>query len=246
MTIFLFWARYLPRHDRAGTWLLIALFSVAVAAAFGLYRLAAATLRKRDLKKVRSYGRRTFVVMALGVGVALSFISYHATIGASLSDEDISEKPADWIDSPEQFALVKGAKLFAADFRNARAEGVFLAKAELERANFTGAYLDGADLRKAGLYQANLCDANLYGSKLQGAFLNEVDLRSSYLHRANFTEASLVAADLRYASLWETNFTKATLVWANLQFAELRGTNFQEASGLPAFTMPTSGVQITV
>ncbi len=87
ITLFLFWGRYLPRHDRTGTTFHVALLAISVTAALCLYRLAVVTLRgaqrtpfmwKRMVTSRTGYQTAAFAAV---VGVLFGFVSWGARWG---------------------------------------------------------------------------------------------------------------------------------------------------------------------
>ena len=83
-------------------------------------------------------------------------------------------------------ADMRGANIYAADFKQADLGGVNLDNAQLAQAD-----LRGADLRSAVFYEANLTGANLSNANLRSA-----DLTGANLSLANLTEADLTGANL--------------------------------------------------
>jgi len=163
---------------------------------------------------------------------------------ANLSKQDVSTKPAGWVDTGPvdlakeggikgtnlRFAQVKGADLKGANLRYAQADSAFLVKANLEEANLQGANLQNARLEEAVLREANLQNANLRSAQLERASLFEADLRWAKLGGANLTEANLYGTKLFGASLQGTKLERATLFdvdlrGLNLQGADLRGAH---------------------
>lgn len=137
VTLVLFWARYLSRHELLGTVFHCALTSICVSAAVFLYGLAARTLSGTErkafawssaLRNTRAYG--AFAVVA-AAAVLLFVISIGAVKGARLptSDRDWwprSYGPSSWV--PRAMALIGYAPF--ADLR--------AADLSLKPANWTG------------------------------------------------------------------------------------------------------------
>jgi uncharacterized protein YjbI with pentapeptide repeats len=131
---------------------------------------------------------------------------------ANLVEEDVSTKPATWTRKPEEYPLVKSARLAHADMKYAKAYEAFLANADLRDANLSNAKLGWADLSHAILSGANLSHANL--------------------RNANLSHAVLIGTDLSYAVLTDANLSYAVLTDANLSHADLRFVDLEEVKGL--------------
>jgi len=246
LTILLFWARYLRRHDWPATILLVVLLTASIGTAIMLYSLAAATLRgenrklrtlKEALKDRRSYKRCAVI---LGVGIVFYLFSFGAING--IRADFASPNP----DSPLT------ANLKATDPR-LWAPRVFLwlgynPFAELREVdvsirppNWTGqkeeeialvkrARLRGKNLRYADAYRAFLVGADLNGTNLQGAYLFQTNLRGADLMWADLQEAFLSEADLQGANLQKTNLRATDLSGANLKQARMEGAVLKETS----------------
>lgn len=241
-TIFLFWARYLRRHDWLGTTLHIALLVVSIGVAITLQSLAASTMRGKERKPfvwkyawkdVRAYKRCAMVV-------AIAAIFYPLSLGAIdgfRADYDLSDsllaanvKQTDvriWV--PRAFALV-GYRPFA-DLREA--------DVSVRPPNWTGqkkeefqsvkrARLREGNLRYADAYRAFLVGADLNKANLQGAYFHQADLRSANLKWADLQEANLSEADLQEANLEKANLRRADLNQANLSQANLTDANLSD------------------
>lgn len=219
-TLAVFWLRYLPRHDWAGTLVQVAMILVSVAVAALALRLCRNTLRGVAPAGPRQaagvLARRLAESAALGAG--LLAVSWGAINGvpagaqggllarhvpwvletglgvsafARLTDADLSVKPPGWT------GLATGAEL---EQRLAQVKKALLAGADLRHARATGAFLARADLRGADLTGMDLRGADLRGADLAGARLEEADLRGARLDQADLGQASLAGADLRGAT----------------------------------------------
>ena len=75
VTLVLIWARYLVRHDWAGTWLHIVLVAIAVFSAILLHRFAKAGLCHRA-RPLESRGSQALGIAALlSIGAVVFFLS---------------------------------------------------------------------------------------------------------------------------------------------------------------------------
>lgn len=241
-TIFLFWFRYLPRHEWIGTGLLIVALLVATWSGIAFYRRARATLRGDDLIAVakRPIKEGAFTSLAALIIGTLSYLAIDGPFGlylfnyglyAEMPQADISTKPANWTGLPfpskdnplstaeeksqAEWAQVKGARLSGANLRYAYAPEAFLAKANLRGANLRGASLQEANLQGADLTDADLRRAKLGLADLQGAHLIEANLQGADLTWANLGQATLMVADLQGANLLVTFLQGANLQGVN-------------------------------
>ena len=216
ITLLIFWARYLRRHDPFWTITHAGLTAVSIAAALSLYRLAAGTLRGEERIPFRwpsaLSNRRAYrpVIIALACTAVLAFVSLAAIHGvlvprlmtalryspyADLRAADLSIKPPNWTGkSDSELDSVRGIQLTNTDLRSADLEFAFLATAVLSDAHMEGADLFLADLRRAELAGAHFDHAELLGARLEGA-----DLVGAHLSGADLTGASFTGADVRYA-----------------------------------------------
>ena len=242
-TLFLFWGRYLPRHEWTGTALHIALLVVLVGAAIGLHQLAARTLRGDKGKPIQ--WRRPWLeerlrqaAVILGIGILLTVFSY-GSINGTRTEDPVFTDVRTWV--PWTFALA-GYSTFA-DLREAdvstKPEQWWTASPEKELEIIKAARLQGSDLRhadavRAFLVRADLRDANLQGAilsfaNLQGADLRDAILQGADLRGADLQEADLRGADLQGAILKDANLQKVLLEGANLQGASLVLADLQGA-----------------
>ncbi len=232
-TMFLFWGRYLTRHEWVGTALHIGLLAVSVGFGITFYRLAIATLRGKKMEPFmwkRALKDKRFNA-TLSIGILFSFISVGAISGpsyfiarADFFEADVSTKPANWTgQKKEEIALVKGARLEGKNLRYVKAFKAFLVNADLRFADLRGANLRGADLRASDLRRADLAGADLWGADLEEAKLIEANLRGAYLVGANLQGTDLVLANLQRAVLVAANLQRADLAGAELQGANLDG-----------------------
>lgn len=245
VTLFMFWGRYLYRHDLYGTTLQVVLLAISITAAVRLYRLAAATLRGaerrsfsgiRTLKTVRAYG---VFAMFVFTGVVLMFLSVGAIRGvapdnfphANLRQAELSIKPPNWTSEKKiELDLVKGAELNGADLGYAEADSAFLAKADLAEANLTEAHLGEADLTRAYLRGSHLTKALLGGAHLSGADLSWADLSDANLEDADLTGVRLGAARLEGADLIRVHLANAELQSSHLSGAHLDVADLTKAN----------------
>ncbi len=129
-----------------------------------------------------------------------------------------------------QGAVLWGAWLECADFRDAHLQGARLYAAHLEAADLTRAHLQGVNLGEAHLEAAYLFRANLEGAVLGNAHLSAADLGECNLKGADLAGAHLEAAELKNAHLEGAHLHGATLIAANLTRTWLHGADFSQAN----------------
>ncbi len=233
ITLFLFWGRYLPRHDFRWTALQVALLAVSITGAIRLYHLAANTLRGserrsffgiRALKNIQAYAASLIFLVTGGV---FMLVSVGAIRGAPpLNVPWRVRAPGPWGWAPRIMV-----RLNYSPFANLRQADVSIkppnwtGNDEKELELVKGAELDrddyGGDLRYADMSGAFLAKANLDSAWLQGADLSDSDLRQANLHYSRLDGANLKGSKLNGAYL-----TRASLNWADLERADLRGGAF--------------------
>jgi uncharacterized protein YjbI with pentapeptide repeats len=249
ITMFLFWGRYLARHERAGTAFHVALLVISLTAALSLYRLAIASLRGTERKPLRWKGmltsRRGYqtAAMATAVGLLFGSVSWGTIMGVRSTAPIFgipvrtrnSESPTrdtgplTWV--PRLMALVgylPFANLTTAEVSQKKSTWSrndedldSVVRAELMETNLRYASAYRAFLAGADLNQADLSGAQLSFSDLRGANLSGAHLRGTFLWSAKLEKANLSFADLRGASLYAADLRGADLSSANLQGANV-------------------------
>ncbi len=215
LTLFLLWVRYLRAHNWIWATEHIVLFVGSVALSVYMYRRAVSALSsarqapfcsvRQTLRSMRWDG--VFITVLLFL---LCFVVMYASVqgqipnwNADFENADVSAKPAAWTGDPKkedsELRQVKPATMEAANLRNARATGAFLAKADLRRADLTGAAFVRADLRRADLESATLSNANFLGADLRGANLTQADLTMTNLAMADLTTARVTPEQMLQA-----------------------------------------------
>ncbi len=117
--------------------------------------------------------------------------------------------------------LREGLNLQGADLRQAKLNGLPLARvnlsnAHLERANFSGAHLERASfansqLQGAVFTNAWLTDASFRQAQMPDALFTDAHLESANLYQADCRNASFYIAHLEGAYLGQAQFAKATI-----------------------------------
>ncbi len=253
ITMFLFWGRYLPRHERTGTTFHVALLVISLTAALCLYRLAVATLRGTDRKPFRWKGmltsRRGYqtAAFAVAVGVMFGMVSWGARWGVP-SNDPILGIPL--LLHRDDVQSLSDADIGTLDHRE---RGREQARAQfpryltwVPRLMALVGYSPFADLRGAELSQkkpgwsktdkgldsvvgAQLKRANLQYALASGAFLAGADMSGAKLHGADLGGAVLYGSDLRAIDLFAASLEGADLSAANLGGADLSAADLVNA-----------------
>ena len=217
-TVAIFWLWYVRVHDWIGTGMHIGFLGVGVISAIHFQQLAKATLREREMDRIR-LTHLIFIPAAFGAMVLIlaGSISFGAVTGkrddlipktlelvgsrafVDLTNKDVSTKPPNWDRDRALAAIAAGASPnpqpdegSKKQDSNSDTEGIGL---------IIGARLEGADLHHARAFRAFLVKANLVGADLQGADLSVANLQRAFLGGANLQGAVLLGAKLEGANL---------------------------------------------
>lgn len=246
ITMFLFWARYLPRQDKIWTTFHVVLLAISMTAALCLYRLAIATLRGVGRRPFRWWGlltsRRGYqtAAFAVAVGALFGMISWGARWGVpsntrilgiplTLYTDNAGEETGypTWV--PRLMALI-GYSPFA-NLENAEVseKKSTWSKNDKNLDSVLGARLQRANLRYALGKAAFFAGADLSYADLSGADLSDAQLDSADLTHAQLTDASLFDAHLSYADLGVADLRGVVLIGANLRGAKMQNANLNGA-----------------
>ncbi|HTE19947.1 MAG TPA: pentapeptide repeat-containing protein [Armatimonadota bacterium] len=243
-TLFMFYARYLPRHDMITTLLVhVVLLAASIFAGLMFSRLGIATLRGEGVpaaSRKHPLGARfapAYGALAAGAGIIFGLLAW-ASINygiqfpvlpsfANLRDAEVSTRPANWTGT--EFNLAKGALLPGVDLRWASGRRAFFVNADLRRADLRKAVFSQADFRKADLRFADLRQTRLRGANLQAATLERAHLAGAELAAANLSDAFLSRADLSGAGLRAASLKRAYLAGASLREADLQEADLRAA-----------------
>jgi len=246
VTLFLFWERFLPRHDLTGTTLQAVLLALSIAAAVFLYRLAAATLRgaerqsfslKGHLRSFRAYrAAGTFVA----VGAAIMLVSIGAIRGFPPGRQAwwSGEYAGRWSWIPRAMAPIHYYSPFLDLFRTdvSTKPETWSEKNDPDLDLVKGAELSATALKaipdhetgeprrqRVMRWRADLRYADAYG-----AFLAKADLSGVYLEGADLGHSDLrqAHADIEPARLIGADLTGAKLGAAKLPYSELKDAWF--------------------
>jgi uncharacterized protein YjbI with pentapeptide repeats len=123
-------------------------------------------------------------------------------------------------------ALIGGADLRRARFRDATLTKTGWRQAKLVGADFFAARLDESDLGEADLTAAILSRASFRRANLSAAVLERADLSAANLFEAQARRVNLTHASLRRANLFSANLDEADLSFCDLTGANLNKTIF--------------------
>lgn len=247
LTLTLFWARYLPRHDMVGTTLHCVLMAVCITGAVFLYLLASATLRgdprrpfvwKAALRELRAW--RPTVVAALSA-IAFIWVSLSAVDGVRLGVAGRDWWPAAEVSpiskfSPWRWVPAAMGKIGYAPFADLR--GANLAAKEnspTENSNAEKGDVEKADVPKGEVNKDSAAPNSASGLQLNGVDLRFADMRGSHLQGTILTGARLEWADLLKANLAgaelaEAQMDNADLLGADLANADMSGVSLKNAN----------------
>lgn len=252
-TLFLFWGRFLRRHDLIWTIFHALLLVLAMVSAVRLYRVGGETLRGRERKVFcwQHVVKRRSTYLRLAFAMAFSALLIAISLGAILGEphwEPHKSRMQLQIHSPRTWVLWlldrAGYHPFA-NFNDADVSvkpATWTGKNDQELDLVKGANLTGRDLRNAYADHAFFAKANLAGTYMQHAHFESADLRQAHLNGArmegailsgaSLQEATMNGGDLEYADLGLAELTRATLhsvdfSHANLEFADLSGADLR-------------------
>jgi len=253
VTMFLFWGRYLPRHERTGTTFHVALLAISLAAALRLYRLAVATLRGAERGpfgwRSVSANRRGYqmAAFAVAVGVLFGIVSWGARWGVP-SDAPVLGIPPlhrsdrgevtgrlTWV--PRLMALVGYSPFLDLTGAEVSQKKSNWNNNEKDIDSVVGAQLKGANLRYAVAPEAFFNGAYMEGADLSGADLHDADFRDAKLfgatlNAADLSSANLYQANLKAADLRAADLSSANVGMTHLGYSDLRGARNLNLEGL--------------
>jgi len=250
VTLAMFWARYLPRHDAVGSYVQVGLLGLSVAVGIWSHQRVAEFL-SHPARRSRSFVPAALGLAVIAAGAVLSYgaiggINAHAErnssaprtswlkttvpsllsqIGvrafADMTNAAVSERPVSWTFAPGDRSVEEQT---VADEIARKVVGAGLPGKQLQYANARHAFLVRADLSRSDLRGADLAYAYLQRASLDGA-----KLPLAYLMKSDFTKATLGGADLHEAYLGAAQLQGADLRHANLAGAILVEANLAGA-----------------
>jgi uncharacterized protein YjbI with pentapeptide repeats len=253
ITMFLFWGRYLPRHELSGTTFQVVLLAISVAAALRLYWLAVATLRgvergpfkfSRLSANSRGYQAAALVV---AVGALFAIVSWGAIMGVPSNDPILGIPLLLHRDDAPSLSGADIGMLPHRERSYEQARARFPRRLTwVPRLMALVGYSPFADLRGAELSQkksgwskndkgidsvvgAQLKGANLRYALASGAFLAGANLSGAKLRGADLSGAVVYGSDLRAVDLSATSLGGADLSAANLSGADLSAADLGNA-----------------
>lgn len=240
VTLFMFWGRYLRRHDPFWSVFHALLLTTSIIAAIRLYHLANRTLRGHErtvfvLGKIVKHPRpHLHVLLAAILGAFFVAVSYGAIFGEAQKNGIVVEllgiksDPRTWVPSVmSSFGYSPFANLTNVDVSIKPPNWTGKKDDELDLVK--GATLDGSDLRHAEARNAFFVKANLSKSHMEGAQLYLADLRRANLELAHLEDAFLVRALLQDADMNKAHMENALLIDALLDRADLQVAHLERA-----------------
>ena len=251
-TLALFWGRYLPRHDWAGTSLQMVLLLLAVVCAIRFQHLAKLTLRgdsrapiQFSRKRWRISGpyydlmMRTWKLLTTAIAVLLLLcVISDGAIKGRKSDQIIG-LPKCWQfgdqlsshrDIVPAILPCLGFRAFALLSRqDVSSKSPSQYNEEVNPKVGIGANLKYANLEYAHADQSFLSGADLYSANLIKAELKNANLKHANLSKAILQSARLDGAKMQEAILYKADLKKAFLNGVNLQNAFMLGADLRDA-----------------
>jgi len=247
LTLILFWARYLVRHELIGTIFHSLAASIVIVSAIFLYGLARNTLQGVERRPFRWLSvfswqiHRTWLAphaTSLAVTSFLLAVGFGAIRGLrSGAIEDnywpIQTGPRSWIPRAmtflhfTPFADLRAAELStrssASDNSGKDIKGIALSATDLRFADMRVAFLadsllTDADIEQADLWGADLSHAGMVGANLRGASLAAANLQGAYLVGANLTNADIKYAHLEGAQGLTADQLRSAQNWCEAYF----------------------------
>jgi len=234
MTLLLFWARYLVRHEFVGTIFQSVAGAASISSAIFLYRLARSTLS--GVKRGRFLWSSVFSplrwIAPVCTGMMVAALLIVLAIGAIWGVRSGSVEDHYWLDQAGPRAWIPTAMAFfrLSPFADLRAAELSTkpgtGTGDIDKANKTvkGAQLSGTDLRFADMRAAFLSNS----------FLTDTDLQDADLWGADLDHAGMVGANLHGADLANSDLRGAFLLGANLKDADIKYAHLEGAQGLTA------------
>jgi uncharacterized protein YjbI with pentapeptide repeats len=234
ITLFLFWGRFLRRHDLFWTVFHALLLALAIISAVRLYRIAGETLRgnERTVFRWKDVVKRRSTYLRLALAVTLGALLIAISLGAIFGEQPMQlYSPRSWVPwlldragyNPfPDLALVDVSEKPLNWTGKKDEELDFVKGAQLAGKNLKNADAGGAFFVKAVLAEACMDHANFRHADLRYAYLKEASLRNANLQGASLQKANFLWANLQHANLREANLTGATLEQASIKYADFR------------------------
>ena len=259
ITLVLFWARYLRRHDLYGTVFQCILIAAAIIGAILSYRLACRTLFgiQRTQFTLRNALMRPRSYVASSIGAAFVLLLIVLSLGIINGTRSRAWDNTWWKTTHgprtlmphalrslgySPFADLRGKEISAKpadwdtkpnpDYKSvagAQLSGVDLREADLTSAFLANAVLNHANLQNANLLSADLTHAQLIDTHLEGADLLGANLKEIQARGAHLAGADLTLAKLTGATLISADLSRALLKGADLSNADLTYANLRNA-----------------
>lgn len=236
LTLIVFWARYLVRHERIGTIFHSLSCAVIIASAIFLYRLARNTLQgeeRRPFHWLSLFRYRSWIapvstgLIAAALLLGIAFGAIRGLRSGTLEDNywPMQTGPRSWIPKAMTF-------LHFAPFADLRAAELSTRSSSSDKS--------GKDVKGIELSATDLRFADMRVSYLADSLLTDANLEQADLWGADLDHAGMVGANLRGASLANANLQGAYLVGADLTNTDIKYAHLEEAQGLTADQLRTA------
>jgi uncharacterized protein YjbI with pentapeptide repeats len=241
-TLFVFWSRFLPRHDWFGTTIQIGLLVAATGFGFISYHICCSTLRGTIPEQFRrAQARKNEVKRLVGsfglcaIGAMFYLVSFGAINGIRYEQGGYEYAEEQDAADSKAYTLPRLVPRILQTIGFSPFADVFEADLSIKPSNWSGqtseyplvkgARLDGANMNYANAGSAFLVNAQLRGTKLHKASLWKANLsHAQFRSLTKISTADLSGADLSYADL-----SNADLVGVDLSHADLSGANLSDA-----------------
>jgi len=222
--LFLFWGRYLCRHDLTIIIIHSIILFITLLSAIYFQHLSVLTLygkkRKPNIKDIKFDGK---IISISIISIYIFLFSISAVKGLP-NEYQISENPPGFamrigISFLALFGFETNQNFSDTDISIKPDNWPQLAKEEDSYLLVKGVNLKGRNLNNILAPRAFLINSNLEGAYLVEAYLSGADFRGADLRRADFRRAYLVGANFRGTFLTEADLSEADLNGANLSGA---------------------------
>lgn len=218
ITLFIYWVRYLPRQDYAGSYLHATLFAMSICLAWHTWLVLGKQMRERDLirSSIKSFIWAAFVMLGLTLvmleGPKIPFNLFYLNV----SNLNLTQTPEEASEETNNRYSVM-------------LDGRSLRYAQMNKVNMSRSSLQGADLRSASLIESDLSEMVLNHVEADYATLRHSDLKGSAIRQSFFNYANFYKADLEGADFSQSQLTHADFTNSRLGYTTLARTNLSQA-----------------
>ena len=191
--------------------------------------LERANLEGADLTGVSLLNAKLYRAKLRGAKLININLSYADLSGANLRGSNLGVANFSKPDKDNPY----GAKLIAADLRDADFSGSDLFGARLSDTILSGLDLSGLDMRGAYLDRARLAGTNLEDSDLRGAYLVGACLPNANFKGAKLDGANLSKTCLKYSCNYSPDFIKLEQTFIREQYGNYIPSEDYDGEGIP-------------